>query len=46
MVLINWLNPSSAKNSACNGTINDFATTRAMTVKRLRDGGQSIKMCE
>ena len=36
--------PSRAKNSVCNGTNNSSATTKDMTVKRLNEGGQSIKI--
>ena len=46
IVFINWLKPSNAKNSACKGTIKDFATTKAITVSRLNDGGQSINIYE
>ena len=42
MVFTNWLNPSSAKNSDCSGTINDFATTRAIIVKRFNEKGKYL----
>ncbi len=40
----NWLRPSSAKNSHCNGTSTASAAAMALIVRRLSDGGQSIRM--
>ena len=42
MVFINWVSPSRAKNSVCRGTRSEFEQTSAITVRRLREGGQSI----
>ena len=44
IVLISWVTPSKAKNSVCNGTTNEFEDTKAITVSKLNDGGQSIRM--
>ena len=36
--------PSRAKNSVCSGTNNSSATTNDITVNKLNEGGQSIKI--
>ena len=46
IVFISWVRPSSAKNSVWSGTINECETTKAITVNKLKDGGQSIKIYE
>src|SRR5450759_2128975 len=42
MVLSKYPNPSMAKYSHCRGTIKESAATRALTVIKPSDGGQSI----
>ena len=42
IVLINCVMPSKAKNSVWSGTKTEWEATKAMTVSKLRDGGQSI----
>jgi hypothetical protein len=42
-VCSSWLNPSSAKNSHCSGTSTESAAAMAFRVRRLSEGGQSIK---
>ena len=39
---ISCVKPSDAKNSVCNGTNNELEHTKAITVNKLNDGGQSI----
>ena len=42
MVFISCVKPSKAKNSVCSGTNNEWEDTKAITVSKLSDGGQSI----
>jgi len=44
IVFISCVKPSRAKNSACKGTTSESDDTKAMTVSKLKDGGQSISM--
>ena len=44
IVFISCVRPSKAKNSACNGTTSEFDETKAITVSKLSDGGQSISI--
>ena len=44
IVFISCVSPSKAKNSVCNGTSSELDDTKAITVRRLKEGGQSIRI--
>ena len=44
IVFISWVNPSNAKNSVCKGTTSECDETKAITVSKFNDGGQSTNI--
>ena len=44
IVFISCVSPSNAKNSVWSGTSNELDDTKAITVNRLKEGGQSISI--